>query len=95
MSMRKAETIRKELREIIAQGNEKEIEKLFDEILQISKEEFREDNYYTLSSYLVEKMVDSIIRNNKAATTQGIKSTLMKGLVNTIISRIMHGPWKN
>jgi len=57
--MRKAKTIRKQLRQIIIQGNQREIQNLFHEIYQAHGEEFREDNRPTLDSFMKETLEEA------------------------------------
>jgi hypothetical protein len=61
MKMRKASTIKKQLREIIIQGNNTEIQNLFVEIVLACHDEFREDNEPTLAGFLTENLYDAII----------------------------------
>ena len=50
--MRSANTIRKEVRQIVQQGNQHHIKELFREILAAGAVEFTEDNTVTLVSHM-------------------------------------------
>lgn len=58
---RKARTIKKQLREIIMQGNNEEIQNLFVEIIEAYRDEFTEDNEPTLAAFLTENLYKAII----------------------------------
>ena len=59
--MKEAKSIRKKLKQIIIQGNNDEIQKIFSEIISACLEEFSEDNYFTLAYFLQENLLKAII----------------------------------
>lgn len=59
--MMKANKISKQLRQIIKQGNNKEIQQLFIDIVRAHREVFTEDNIPTLAGFLTENLYNAII----------------------------------
>lgn len=57
--MRKAKSIRKQIQQIVVQGNQSEIGNLFREIYNACGEEFREDNRPSLDSFLIDLLMDA------------------------------------
>ncbi len=51
--------MKKMIREIITQGNNAQIQKLFDEITKAMRDEFTEDNMPTLTGFIHELMLNS------------------------------------
>jgi len=60
-SLRKARTIRKQIQQIITQGNNKEIQNLFIDIVNACRSEFREDNESTLAAFLTENLYNAFV----------------------------------
>lgn len=63
---RKAKTIRKQLREIILQGNNDQIQELFLEIVIACRDEFTEDNEPTLAGFLTSNLYKALTYGNES-----------------------------
>jgi len=80
-NFRKAKSIKKKIREIIIQGNNNEIQKLFTEIVNATKDEFREDNDPTIASFLINNLFNAFTFkdiNNREAIKNAMISELNK-----------------
>jgi len=89
--VRTAKSIRKQLSQIIVQGNNCEIQRLFDEIIKISFDGFNEDNCPTLASFLAsnlykgflkytQDMADKKITEDKFALDECIKENMIEAV---------------
>jgi hypothetical protein len=77
--MRKASSIRKQLHQIIRQGNNEEILELFKEIVKASQEEFTEDNLPTQVGFLSENLFNSFSAED-IHTSECIKNVMVKSV---------------
>jgi len=66
MNMLRASKLKKQLQQLIIQGNQREIQKLFDSIVKVTRDEFTESNLATLSSFLVENLYRAFDAKNPA-----------------------------
>jgi hypothetical protein len=63
----------KQLKKIIVQGNDKEIQKLFKQLVKATREEFTEDNEPTLAAFLVAKLYKGFMSTlPPSSTTQQV-----------------------
>jgi flagellar biosynthesis protein FliP len=65
--MRKASSIKNQLRQIILQGNNDEIQELFKEIVKASQETFHEDSDITLACFLVSNLYNGFEIPNRVS----------------------------
>lgn len=72
----------KQLRKIIVQGNDKEIQKLFRQLVKATREEFTEDNEPTLAAFLVAKLYKGFVTTlpPSSTTRQAIRDAMVQQL---------------
>lgn len=85
--MMKASKISKQLRQIIKQGNNKEIQNLFIDIVRAHREEFTEDNIPTIATFLFEYIYDAILSEHPDSK-ESLKTVLINELEGPEVSKM-------